>query len=186
MSKKFTYIKYTIPNKTKFILTSRPDSYDDEVVNEFILEHKPCVRFQLTDDPMKKERAGDIPFHWLSWFPARSIPLEIAYFNVSLLNHYASKCENDAITRTIWMHCDSSSMRAPTFLGLYLFCYWLKDIDSIISEATCTCDYRRKSCPKHYAETSMELDSGIKEMVNYWQSGGEDMAHNFISNRRSI
>lgn len=182
---KFTHIKYRLPNGTSFILTSRPDAYEESQIDAFIEEFKPTVRFQITDDKMRRETASSVPFHWHSWFPGRRLPVEVAFQCLSLLNYYAHQCEKDTIIRKIWMHCDSSTMRAPTFLGLFLNIHYKDSMEEIIEKSKYNCSYRRKSCPKYYADISMNLDPGIKDLVENWQQGGEEQAHNFIANHRN-
>lgn len=176
----FTHRKFRFPNGSATILTSRPDSYDEDEVYKFIDEFRPIVRFQMTDDRMKKERAINIPYHWLTWFPGRKLPVEVAYLCISLLNSYIKTPGS-----VLWLHCDSSTMRAPTFLGLYLMCYHKDTLEDIINQSKSSSSYRNKSCPKYYAETSIVLDPGIKELILNWQEGGEEQAHNYLANLRN-
>lgn len=181
--KPLPYILYSVSPQSKIVLTSRPDSYETHRVQKFITEFNPIVRFQFTDDRLRVPQAKAVPYHWYSWFPGRRVPLEIAYNVISLLNTYMS---SDLIVhKTLWFHCDSSTMRAPTFFGLYLMCYHKEVMDNIIADSTYNDNYKRKSCPKLYAETSMNLDPGMRELIENWQEGGEDQAHNFLANLRN-
>ena len=120
IDRKLPFIEYVIPQLGIFLLTSRPYSYEEKYVDEFVAKHKPGVRFQMTDDKMRRVIAKEIPFHWYSWFPCRNLPVEVAFNCISLLNHYVEIHKHSGRVPHIWLHCDSSSMRAPTFFGLYL------------------------------------------------------------------
>jgi hypothetical protein len=135
---------------------------------------EPKVRFQLTDDHIDW---GGPRFHWYPWIPGRSLPIELVYPAMVLLFHYVQS------PGAIWMHCDSSSMRAPTFFGLFLHIAYPGRLDEICEPAWWTRDkeYRRHSDPRYYSDVSMKKDPGIKEMVDIWVKDGAKAAHTYIT-----
>lgn len=169
---KYPYIKYELPNGVTFLLTPRPDAYTPLAVKNFIKTWNPKVRFQFTDDQPNCE--GDVPMHWYPWIPGKRLPTELVYAAVSLIDKYAQS------HGVIWMHCDSSSMRAPTFFG-----HWLRATQSpetgdyLVQDAKWT-DGRQQSSPVQYSEISLKMDPGMKELIEAWQGGGEKAAYNYI------
>jgi hypothetical protein len=172
IEKDFPYIKYDLPNGVTVLLTPRPDAYDPNKVSDFVWTWNPKVRFQFTDDLVKWEHdTVVVPFHWYPWMPGRRIPTELVWGAVSLIRQHASG------HGVIWMHCDSSSMRAPTFFGHFLNSKYNKDmVEMIVSQGKWT-DGRHHSSPIEYAETSMKLDPGVRELITVWKDKGEAFAH---------
>lgn len=176
MLKNFSHIKFQTPTNNVYF-TSRPDVYEKESVLQFIETEKPDIRIQLTDDML--EWIPDLPFHWHTWIPGKNIPIEQVWNVLNLLHYYREK--------TVWMHCDSSTMRAPTFFGLYLLAFH-KDQAMEISEKAKWSDERYNPTPLRYAQTSINLDPGIKELIENWQISTKD-AYIFLmryQNRISI
>lgn len=170
----YPYCEYKLPSGNSVILTPRPDSYCPEGVAVVLQKCQPRVRFQLTDDHI--DWVG-IPFHWYPWIPGRNLPIELVFPAITLLIEYTKT------PGTIWMHCDSSSMRAPTFFGLFLHVAYPGRLDEICEPAWWTRDreYRRHSDPRRYADVSMEKDPGIKEMVEIWVKEGAKAAHSHVT-----
>lgn len=169
----YPYIKYELPNGVTFLLTPRPDRYTPLAVKQFKEQWNPKVRFQFTDDITEYE--DDTPFHWYSWIPGKKLPTELVWTAVSLISKYAKQ------HGVIWMHCDSSSMRAPTFFG-----HWLRATQSpetaedLVAKGEWT-DGRQQSSPIYYSETSLKMDPGMKELIEVWQTAGEQAAWQHIN-----
>lgn len=170
----YPYIKYNV-NGVTFLLTPRPDSYDEQAVEGFVQTWRPRVRFQLTDDSVEKYLGHAIPMHWYGWIPGKRIPTELVFNAVSLINYYADR------GATIWMHCDSSSMRAPTFFGHYLKTIMSDEQIIALESIAKWTDGRQQSEPSYYSNTSIKMDPGMKELIEAWQTGGEKEAHTYIT-----
>jgi hypothetical protein len=168
--KNFRYCEYPLPSGNSVILTPRPDWFSLEAVKVMTEKFKPKVRFQLTDDLVDYPE-GPV-FHWYPWFPGRHVPVELVYPCLMLLNKYNKTPGN------IWMHCDFSSMRAPTFFGLFLHAVYPGQLDEICEPCWWTEDpeYNRHSDPRYYAKVSLRNDPNIKDFINAWVTGGEGMA----------
>lgn len=181
------YSKYILPNGREVYLTQRPDSSTPESVAQFLVETKPIVRFQFTDNMIRypfvgrmdmKEAALLPPAHWYPWVPGKNIPIESVFAFICLMDTYV----NQGTTGGIWLHCDSSTMRAPTFFGLYL--YALYDAETVldICEKMTVSDnfdlkYAQYSRADRYAKTSIRKDPGVRELVFSWRSGGVQKAY---------
>lgn len=174
----FRYFQYDLPNGNRVFLTNRPDVCKKEQVMSFIETWNPDVRFMFTDDSGPFDAVPvNIPTHWIPWVPGWDLRLENIFVFLSLMNHYnQTQC-------TIWLHCDSSSMRAPTFFGLYLEAVYPTEVSEIVKPLK---DYekeinqRRWGHPDEYAQTSFDLDSDTKELIMAWRNGGEKAAHTWI------
>lgn len=173
----YPFVPYKLPNGTRVLLTPRPDVHLPKDVAQFIDDHEPKVRFQLTDDQMRRPILRPSRVHWYPWRPGRRLPVELVYPALVLLDGYVKK------RQTIWMHCDSSSMRAPTFFGLYLRAYWPEQIESI-----CNTEWhlraRYHSSPVEYSSVSLRLDPEMAQMIRAWQLGGEVGAYSFCHRRK--
>lgn len=168
----FPYIRYELPNGVTFLLTPRPDAYTPLGVDIFIAKFNPKVRFQFTDDI--PDYKATTPVHWYPWIPGKQLPTELVWAAVNLIDQYAKT------PGVIWMHCDSSSMRAPTFFG-----HWLRATQTpetaeyLVADAAWT-DGRQQSSPIQYSETSLKMDPGMKELITAWQTGGSKAAYEQI------
>ena len=167
----FGFVPYVLPNGTKIYLTARPDAYNPKSVAEFVDRFKPKVRFQFTDDPVDYQHGPRM--HWYPWRPLRRLPVELVYPVLSLMSRYRNQ------RKTMWLHCDSSSQRAPTFLGLFLHAFYPDQMQEI-----CRTEWQYRagytSCPIDYAQTSFKLDPEIRQMIRAWQIGGEKAAYGLI------
>lgn len=172
------WTKYVLPNGRECYLTQRPDSAKPSSVQEFIADKKPIVRFQYTDD-MVERPPNDPPVHWYPWVPCRDIPLECVYASCVLINQYV----NSKQPGSIWLHCDSSTMRAPTFFGLYLVTHFpVRQMIKICQKAEYSeysFEFACKSRSDKYLRYSLEKDPGVKEFVQEWQKGGEHAAYTY-------
>lgn len=168
----FPYIKYELSNGVTFLLTPRPDAYTPLSVKAFVETWNPKVRFQFTDDIPDYE--STIPVHWYPWIPGKRLPTELVYAAVMLIAKEAST------HGVIWMHCDSSSMRAPTFFGHYLAAYHTPETAAYLVFDGKWTDGRQQSSPVEYSNTSMKLDPGMKDLILAWQGGGEKAAYDQI------
>ena len=174
--------RYTLPNDMEIYLTQRPDRADHESVTEFITEVEPAVRFCFTDDPVDYQMYS--PFcHWYPWPVNKVIPLESVYAVISLLLKYTDDDSTERLgLNTIWMHCDSSSMRAPTFLGLFLHAIYPDEIESICDKMDVSrggdLAYAKNSCAMTYSQISMARDPGVKGLIEAWKQSPET-AHEY-------
>lgn len=163
---------YVLPNGRKVYLTQRPDSADKDSVQRFIDEKRPIVRFQFTDD-MVERPPNDPPMHWYPWVPSKNIPIECVFAYVSLMYDYV----NSSLEGSIWLHCDSSTMRAPTFFGIYLIThYHAKVMLKICHKAEYSeqsFEFASKSRSDKYLRYALRKDPGVKELVQAFQKDGK-------------
>jgi len=176
------WTKYVLTNGRECYLTQRPDSAKPSSVQEFIAEKKPIVRFQYTDD-MVERPPNDPPVHWYPWAPCLNIPLECVYASCTLLDHYVNSKEPGSI----WLHCDSSTMRAPTFFGLYLVTHFpVKTMLKICHNAEYSensFEFANRSRADKYLRYSLRRDPGVKELVQAFQKEGNAGAHRYYNDR---
>lgn len=188
------WMKYTLPNGREVYLTQRPDRVDDQTVDDFIAQKNPSVRFCFCDDYVEPPIYGP-PWHWLVWVPGRKLPIENVFSFMSMMKRYD---ERTFISRPIWLHCDSSSMRAPTFFGCWLRANFKPEaVRDIVSKVEF---YPERYEPHHprsrngtflfedpiwYSNQSFKLDPGIKSLVRCWKMGGEKLAYTFYMKFRS-
>ena len=173
------YSRYNLPNGRAVYLTQRPDRASG--VRGFIDKTNPGVRFCFTDDLVKSPHVkpwSKIQWHWLPWVAGANIPVENVFAFISMFNHYNEELSLD---QSIWLHCDSSSMRAPTYFGLALMALFPMCDESICEAMTVSenfdYDYAQHSRADKYADISLERDPGIDKLVKAWQDGGEELAH---------
>lgn len=171
------YSKYTLPNGREIYLTQRPDSASKWSVDKFIQEKKPIVRFQFTDDPVERP-VSDPPVHWYPWVPSENIPLDCVFPFMCLMDEYVNSDKEGSI----WLHCDSSSMRAPTYFGIYLFSTNNAKSALKISKAMEVSDnseykYAAYSMPHRYLKFSLQRDPDVRAFVNAWKKDGAPGGH---------
>lgn len=171
----FPFVPYYLPNGTKVYLTARPDAYHPKGVAEFVDGFKPKVRFQFTDDPVDYHHGPRM--HWYPWRPLHRLPVELIFPVISLMSRYRNQ------RKTMWLHCDSSSMRAPTFFGLFLHAIYPEQAVEI-AKSEWHYKARDHSCPMEYARTCFQMDPEVRQMIRAWQIGGEKAAYGLI--HRSI
>lgn len=176
MTESLYWSKYVLPSGREVYLTQRPEYVKDGSLKNFESHKKPLIRFCFCDDFVIPTST---PWHWLSWVPGKSIPLENVFSFISMMGYY------DAfhISRPIWLHCDFSSMRAPTFFGLYLNAIYPDKVKEICEAMTVSgnydAEYAEHSRADKYAATSLRMDSGVKELIEAWKKGGEKAAHEY-------
>lgn len=173
------YSKYILPNGRAVYLTQRPDRASG--VRGFINETNPGVRFCFTDDLVKSHHVkpwSKIQWHWLPWVAGANIPIENVFAFISMFDHYNREM---SLTESIWLHCDSSSMRAPTFFGLALMVLYAKEYMQICEAMTVSenysLEYANYSRADKYADISMKRDPGVEDLITTWQTFGEETAH---------
>ena len=181
--KDLRWSKYILPNGRECYLTQRPDSANPFSVKKFIDEKKPIVRFQFTDDFVDFSMSSP-PMHWYPWVPHKTIPLECVFPFVSLMDRYALSNQEGSI----WLHCDSSSMRAPTYFGIYVFSNYNAKIAIKIARAMTVSENSRLEYASHsridkYIRISLRLDPHIKEFINAWKKHGEFGGHEVYMER---
>jgi hypothetical protein len=121
----------------------------------------------------------EIPTHWYCWIPGIEPAIETIWTALVLMHRF-DKSEDK---RPMWMHCDFSSMRAPTFFGLYLNAAYpdkVKEICDPLREAEKELGNRMFGHPDVYAYTEMERNPTSKVLIERWQEGGPDKAHYFM------
>jgi len=174
------YSQYRLPNGVLVFLTQRPDRAEASSVEEFILKKCPNTRFCFTDDFVKPMPHYDsVPWHWFPWVPNKNIPIENVFAFINVMHHCVKFKRG-----SIWLHCDSSSMRAPTYFGLFLYALYPDKIEEICNNMTVNkggldLKYAKYSCAKKYAEISIKSDPGIKELISAWQEGGLKDAYEY-------
>lgn len=180
---KLRWSLYTLPNGREVYLTQRPDVATKKSVIEFEKNKKPLIRFNFCDDFVKP---GKTPHHWLPWHPSKPISLENLFAFISMMNYFNNKNNS----KPIWIHCDSSSMRAPTHFGLFLKAIYPKEEIQVcegmrVSENN-DFNYASHSRADIYAKISIEKDTGVKEFIQAWKLGGEELAHQNMMRIRKI
>lgn len=184
----FRYFEYKLPNKRSVFLSNRPDWCNPQQVQRFLCaqsnEAKPIrIRFLFTDDYSEiypeKHWASDLPTHWYCWIPGLEPAIETIWTTLSLLSRY-DKCPH---YESIWMHCDFSSMRAPTFFGLYLNAVYPDKLEEICGPVRAwekENGGRHWGWPDQYAETEMRRHATSRMLIQRWREGGEEAAHSFM------
>ena len=153
---------YRLPNRHKIYLTSRPDSYAKEgesFSSSFYLltGDYPKLRLYFTDDLILDKAPTVTPSIWVPWFvdedkrESDNPTLSSIATAVSLIKSY--ECD------TLWLHCDSSTMRAPTFFGLFLHTFYPDETDAILATRTTNMpENHHWSSPKGYAQINIDRD----------------------------
>lgn len=181
-------MKYTLPDGRPVYLTQRPDRVKDNSVHEFIAEKSPFIRFCFCDDYVEPPPHGP-EWHWFPWAIKRGLPIENLFAFLSIMTH---KLDRQFLSSPVWLHCDSSTARAPTFFGCFLRATYgdevAKDIVSKVEfmPERYDPDYPRAEDgsflfenPFTYSETAYRLDPGVKSLVESWRTGGEQLAREF-------
>lgn len=172
------WTKYTLPDKRCVYLTQRPDRASETSIADFIEEKDPKMRFCFTDDYVAPPNY--VPWHWLPWLPGNDIPIENVFAFISMMSR---------IKGNVWLHCDSSTMRAPTYFGLYLYTLHLEHtVQEIVNKKETSPGfdkvYAEFSCAKKYADICFELQPEIKSLIATWQGHGELAAHMVLMDYR--
>jgi hypothetical protein len=180
MMNKLRWTKYVLPNGREVYLTQRPDSAESKSVDNFEKEKKPLVRFCYCDDFVTPTKT---PWHWLPWVPHEAVPLHNAFASIKSIDYYNKTADPK---RPLWLHCDSSLQRAPTFFGLFLRAVYPNEEKSIV-EAMTVCEnssfeFASYSRVDKYADISFQTDPHMKSFIESWKKGGESEAHNFYMN----
>lgn len=167
MDRQLPWSCYTLPSGCKVFLTSRPDRFvrAGQTFTELFGEatgSKATIRLSFTDDYIKG--ALGERHVWIPWFvdadkhEGSNPTLAAIATAVTQIRHYESP------NAAIWLHCDSSSMRAPTFFGLFLNAYYYDQINAVLGTiVTNMPENYHWSSPKEYAQ--IDLDRDPKVMV---------------------
>jgi hypothetical protein len=181
----FRYFEYKLPNGRSVFLSNRPDVCDPNQIWKFLGENNPKIRFMFTDDyaviPGKKEEP-EVNTHWYCWIPGRDPAIEDIWTALLLMSRFDKM---ESIKYPMWMHCDSSTMRAPTFFGLYLNAVYpdkVKEICDPVRDWEKENGGRQWGWPDQYAEVEMRRNENTKNLIEYWQRGAETQAHYFMNN----
>ena len=173
---KFRWTKYTLPNGREVFLTNRPDVIEDNSLSEWLEKEEPLVRFSFTDDFVEPPKFSP-PWHWLPWVPGKDIVLENVFAFICMMDRYQKK----AYAGPIWLHCDSSTMRAPTYFGLFLKAIYpdkAKEIcDNFVSSSDVNGMMGHYARPDAYADISFNSDPGISDLIKVWSQDGEKAAY---------
>jgi hypothetical protein len=184
----FRFFEYKLPNKRSVFLSNRPDWCKGEQVRDFMSDKSndgdPIrVRFLFTDDyaevDPEKHWGDNIPTHWYCWVPGLEPAIETIWTALSLMSRY----DKLPYHNSIWMHCDFSSMRAPTFFGLYLNAAYpdkVKEICDPLRKMEEEQGHRMFGRPDEYAETEMRRHATSRMLIQRWREGGEKQAHAFM------
>jgi hypothetical protein len=171
----FRYDRYILPNGRRVFLSNRPDVVIESQVLEFIKKETPVVRYQFTDNWVDFNYGP--PKEWFLWVPGKNPTIESVYSFLHSMNNFDSK---EGLDKSIWLHCDSSSMRAPTFFGLYLSTYYPNEMKSIVDAAM---PLKNMSRPDEYVETEFKLDKEVKTLVELLKKSEAD-AYKFLVRRK--
>lgn len=176
----FRRYEYRMPNGRRLFMTNRPDGVKIEEVYEFLHIYNPPARFSFTDDYvtfpwyLDSNTALHYPdHHWYPWIPFKEPPIESVWAFLAL---------TDQITGPYWLHCDSATMRAPTYAGFYFYAHFEdKEIsplcDSVIGPDEMALRYSR---PDRYVKIAFERQPKLKELTDAWRSGGPRAAYAFM------
>ncbi len=151
-------------------------------MKKFIDDTSPSVRFCFTDDLVRMKTLGSygaIPWHWFPWVPGKDIPIENVF---AFISTFKNLDEVTGLNKSFWLHCDSSSMRAPTYFGLALHALFPNEMMSLCKEMATSensWEFAHESRADKYAKISLERDPGVKELIAAWQSGGEAAAYEY-------
>lgn len=163
--------RYILPNGRKIFLTQRPDrlTYSMEAI-EFIEREKVGIRFQYTDDWV--DFPDIVPSKWFVWVPGKEPTIESVYSSIITLQKYN---ELLPIEQSFWMHCDSSSMRAPTYFGLFLHATYKEKVveisDTINVFPEKDFEYASHSRPDLYAGYTLGRNKEISDLIKWFQKG---------------
>lgn len=164
--------KYVLPTGRKVFLTVRPDCFYNEKVVAFIHMQNVGIRFSFTDDPVfiSDPLHEWPPHHWYLWVPGIGFPIENLFSFFCHMQRFIEGTTNEA---SVWLHCDSSSMRAPTFFGLFVDAFYPGKLKEIVDAAEGNSE-RLMSRPDEYAECEYkEGRSGeARALVDAWLRGG--------------
>ena len=178
---KLRYFKYTLPSGRRVYLTNRPDMVTDQnEIVEFGNIADPKVRFSFTDD-FVLENTLKAPFHWYPWFPKKNPSIESVYAFINLMAGIYTK---GTLIESIWLHCDSSTMRAPAMFGLFLHAYWYLHIEKIcepLKRLEEESGSRLWGRPDECAETAFELQPELLTLIRKFQVGGNELAHEWLT-----
>lgn len=173
------WTKYELRDGRDVYLTQRPDRANLKSVFEFIEDKDPSVRFCFTDDYVNFTSTVT-PWQWLPWLPQTDIPIENVFAFIAMMTRARGN---------VWLHCDSSTMRAPTYFGLYLYAHHTEsEVQQIVDGKTTSPGfdkvYAEFSCAKKYADICFSMQPEIKSLIATWQGYGEVAAHEVLMKYR--
>lgn len=163
--------QYYLPSGRSVYLTNRPDRVNPLQLREFVANCDPLVRLQFTDDWV--DYKGSTPWQWYLWIPVKGPTLESVLSCLQSMRDWLSRGD-------IWMHCDSSSMRAPTFLGLYLYVFHPDQFKAIADDVDVWRENDIASSPYEYAKTEFQLNPETKQMLDKWRFEGIESARRYL------
>jgi hypothetical protein len=162
---------YTLCTGNKVYLTSRPDRYldkDSQTTRTLFYDEfhdTPDIRIYFTDDLIE----GPEYNVWVPWFvdddkrEGDNPTLSSIATAVSLIKQYDVR----GFRSSIWLHCDSSAMRAPTFFGLFLHAFYPDQTDEILKTRTTNMSENYHwSSPKEYAKIDLERDPKVQVVLD--------------------
>ena len=177
---------FTLPTGRKVFMTNRYDCCEPELVEQFVKENDVGIRFMFTDDYL--EPWPNVEWHWYPWIPTNDLPFEGFWAFLQTCSRWDLNPSN-SIAKSMWFHCDSSTMRAPTFLGLYLRAVYgddaAKDIIPIPEQASHFEDCFMGN-PLNYSMNELDGNKRLKQLVEAWQKGGEIEAYEIFMGREDI
>jgi hypothetical protein len=179
----FRFFEYKLPNKRSVFLSNRPDWCKPQQVQDFLVAQNIDIRFMFTDDYAEISKIkgwNRIPTHWYCWVPGLEPATEIIWTSLALMSRFD---KSQPPNNSMWIHCDFSSMRAPTFFGLYLNAAYpdeVKEICDPLRKMEMESGQRMFGRPDEYAETEMRRHATSRMLIQRWREGGEDQAHAFM------
>ena len=173
----FWYNEYILPSGTSVYLTSRPDRFStQDVKNNFTCKVNKSItaRFLFTDDYSENVGGCSCTSFWYPWFPLGEPAIECVWAYLNLMNRF----DNVWFKEGIWLHCDSSTMRAPTMLGLYLDLRYPDQAKDIVANKIKS--NARDTDPLYYLDVALERNPKIKELIDTWKKDGYATAYKFV------
>lgn len=163
---------YKLPSGCMVFLTSRPDIYVESgalsgTFNEIFGNEtffKPTIRLSFTDDFIKGS-FGERHV-WIPWFVANEELRSSEPTMSSIATAITLMRTYESLKSCLWLHCDSSSMRSPTYFGLYLRCFYPNEITEIMaSTKTNMPDNYHWSSPAEYAQIAIDRNPKIMVLL---------------------
>jgi hypothetical protein len=176
----FRWYRYEIPGGRKVYLTVRPDRVDPAKLLAWEQKHQPGLRLCFCDDYVLPSAAPQTPWHWLPWVPGQKVSVTTTFAALTLMSRFDA---NTVEYRPLWLHCDSSSMRAPTFFGLYLQACHPSLVRAIDDSVVKWNDQDLPPMLAEYSELAMMRDPGIGDLITHWRQGGEQQAYAYYMGR---
>lgn len=159
--KNLPWSRYKMPGGNLIYLTVRPDVCDQRDVFNFAANMDKRIYFccEPIDFP------ATTPNLWIPWFINEGHKDGSGPAKAAIATALSEIRKWDQPRKILWLHCDSSSMRAPTFFGLYLKAFYPDQIDEILASRESNEPNRIWGDPKDYQETEFKLNPSVEPFL---------------------